>query len=398
MQKIQAFILVTLLLVLAFSGTVSAAAQQKAIRVWVEDKEVKFDVSPVLANNSTYVEFRALFTALGYTIAYDAKSKTITGHSGADSIILKAVTGQAVVNGKAAAQKIKLLARNGRTLVPLRFVGEATGKLVDWNQASQTILIKGKGPTEADKQALQAFLDKQNAYELNGDVQGMLSTLDPKSPFYAMYAETAASQLAKAKVRTTSQITEVSEIKPESAVMVVKQHSEKVGGGFYLDNESVGKFTLTRGADKEWKLYSVQLMQQDFLNADEVLSHEAEVPAEVKDKIAALVDRQIQTINDEDLKGYEATFVPKTPGLGQMLESVKQLFSHFDLKYTVEKVSIVDYTGTEAVVNIVQKVEKINGPQFQNSRFSVVTSFKKTDAGEWLSTLDSKLIHIDVLK
>jgi hypothetical protein len=74
------------------------------------------------------------------------------------------------------------------------------------------------------------------------------------------------------------------------------------------------------------------------------------------------------------------------------------LFDHFDLKYTVEKTNIVDYTGTEAVVYIVQTTKKISGPKFQDSRFSVVATFKKTDTGEWLATGDSQLIQLEALK
>ncbi len=189
MKKISVLLLVFALFTLTLSGVASAAEIQKSIRVWVGEQEVKFDIPPVVANNTTFVEFKGLFTALNYTIAYDSKTKTITSVSGTSSIKINLTTGQATVDGKAAAQQIQPLVQNGRTLIPLRFVGEATGKLVDWNQAEKTIKIKDKGPSAADLQEIQTFLSEQDAYELAGDNEGFLSTIDPKSPIYQYLQE-----------------------------------------------------------------------------------------------------------------------------------------------------------------------------------------------------------------
>ena len=101
MKKISVLLLVFALFTLTLSGVASAAEIQKSIRVWVGEQEVKFDIPPVVANNTTFVEFKGtLFTALNYTIAYDSKTKTITSVSGTSSIKINLTTGQATVDGQ----------------------------------------------------------------------------------------------------------------------------------------------------------------------------------------------------------------------------------------------------------------------------------------------------------
>nr|WP_031311724.1 copper amine oxidase N-terminal domain-containing protein [Alkalihalophilus marmarensis] len=47
----------------------------------------------------------------------------------------------ALVNGRAVTMSVAPQARSGRTLVPLRFVAEASGKKVEWSSKARMILI-----------------------------------------------------------------------------------------------------------------------------------------------------------------------------------------------------------------------------------------------------------------
>ncbi|MFC5652808.1 copper amine oxidase N-terminal domain-containing protein [Paenibacillus solisilvae] len=397
MKKIQALILVLALFTLAFSGAASAAAQ-KSIRVWVGDQEVKFDIPPVVANNTTYVEFKGLFTALKYTIAYEAVTKTVTGQSGSSSIKINLTTGQAVVNGKAAAQTVQPLALNGRTLIPLRFVGEATGKLVEWNPSEQSIKIKEKGPTAADQQEIQALLTQQDAYDMAGDREGFLSTIDPASPLYTYFKNISPEEYNKVIVHTTTKLVQIIEWQPNTATILVHQLSEKVSGGFYLNNEDDAQMTLVRGSDGKWDLSDLELLSLNYIDTEEILNQVADVPAADKEKIIAVLNKQLEASNNEDLAAYKETIDPATPHLDELLAPTQQIFDQYDLKFSFEDVSIINYTGTEAQVYLTQATEKIKGPQFQNSRVRLVVTLIKTAAGEWITTLDTKIISVEALQ
>jgi len=397
MKKIQAFILALSLLALAFSGVASAAEQKKSIRVWVGEQEVKFDVPPVVANQTTYVEFKGLFKALNYTVAYDAKTKVVTG-TGSHTIQINIGTGQALLDGKAAKQKVQLITQNGRTLVPLRFVSESTGKLVNWNAADRTVKITENGPSAADLKNFQAVLAKLDAFDSNSDIKDLLGIIDPNSAYYDYFKNMTADEAKKVVVRSTSKLVEVLDFAPDSAVILAHQLSEKVSGGFYLDNECESEITLTRGSDGRWKFFDIEVTDMNYIDADKVLSKEADVPAADKEKILALINRQAETSNKEDLDGYIATFDPESPDLDQLKEQTKQVFSQYDVKIVIENASIVDYTGTEAVVYFTQTTEKLKGPQYQNNRVHAIVTLKKTSTGDWVSKMDGTIIEIEALE
>ncbi|MEI0736978.1 copper amine oxidase N-terminal domain-containing protein [Paenibacillus sp. JTLBN-2024] len=74
-----------------------------------------------------------MFETMGIALTWNQQNQTITGQKGSMSFTLKVGSTKAVLNGKEI--KLDKLARvvQGNTLVPLRFVGEATGGLVVWD-------------------------------------------------------------------------------------------------------------------------------------------------------------------------------------------------------------------------------------------------------------------------
>ena len=60
--------------------------------------------------------------------------------------------------------------------------------------------------------------------------------------------------------------------------------------------------------------------------------------------------------------------------------------------------SIINFTENEAQVYLTQTTEKVKGPQFQNSRVKLVVTLIKTAAGDWVSTIDGKVISAEALQ
>ena len=85
------------------------------------------DAAPFAQNNRTYVPFRALGEALGATVDYDQTAKTVTYKLGANEIVMTLDSKDYTVNGAKKTMDVAPFAKDNRTYVPVRFVGEALG-------------------------------------------------------------------------------------------------------------------------------------------------------------------------------------------------------------------------------------------------------------------------------
>lgn len=69
----------------------------------------------------------------------------IIGTSNSDKIILTIGKKEANVFGKTRINDVAPVTRNGRTMLPARFVAEALGATVEWNEANETVRITSNG-------------------------------------------------------------------------------------------------------------------------------------------------------------------------------------------------------------------------------------------------------------
>ncbi|CAH1210748.1 hypothetical protein PAECIP111893_03263 [Paenibacillus plantiphilus] len=396
MKRGYVFILAALALILAFSGAASAgAASKKDIGVWVNDRKIEFDVPPLIEEGTTYVEFKGLFTALGYTIDYNAKEKVIAGTAPGKTIQFRIGSDRPVIDGKVSSKAVQLIVKEGRTLVPLRFVGEATGMLVDWNAAAQTIKINSKGassnssPTDKDRAKLQAFLDQLSKSEYVDRLQ----YFDPASPIYEAI-KNMPEDVLDVKTESQSKLVSILDWKPGQAIITMNMVTKKISGdSFYLDNSVDYKLTLTQDAAQNWKVYLLEPAGAiQYLNTEEVLGKEPTVPEEDKKSLLAVIDKQIQAINDEDIAAYRSTMDPQFPGLDVVMELLKQTFEQQNLTAIVEKTQIVHFTGTEAAVRVSQTTQDSTGAGY---RLDLVVILGKSESGEWLLTEESKMINFE---
>lgn len=118
--------------------TVSA---QNGIKIMLNGSLLAFTETPYVANGTTMVPMRVIFEALKAEVNYDSATQKITATKG--DTVVELVLGQK--SAKKNAQTINLdvaaVTRNGNTMVPLRFVAEALNAQVDWDNATQTVVI-----------------------------------------------------------------------------------------------------------------------------------------------------------------------------------------------------------------------------------------------------------------
>lgn len=138
---------IALFLVAAISLNTLAAP----IKVFLEGKPLSFSTPPIVEQGTTLVPFRAIFEKLGLSVGWEQSTQTVTGQKDGLEIQLRIGSKTAYVNGKEKSLPVAPKVVQGSTLVPLRFVSEASGRNVAWDQATETIHIGGKPSIEQPK-------------------------------------------------------------------------------------------------------------------------------------------------------------------------------------------------------------------------------------------------------
>ncbi len=114
---------------------------ERAIKVILDGSLLAFDQSPIIESGRTLVPMRAIFEAFGATVSYEPLGKVVSGVLGEKIVTLTIGSEKAVVNGKEIILDVPAKIVNGRTLVPLRFVGESLEAKVDWINETRTVVI-----------------------------------------------------------------------------------------------------------------------------------------------------------------------------------------------------------------------------------------------------------------
>ncbi|MEQ8201868.1 MAG: copper amine oxidase N-terminal domain-containing protein [Syntrophomonadaceae bacterium] len=118
----------------------------KEIRVIVENQPLVMDVLPFITEGRTMVPMRLIFEGLGATVQWNGSDQSILAAKGDVTVQLWIGKAFALVNEEAMPLDVPPVIVGGRTMVPIRFVSEALGSKVDWDQDSRTVSI-ASGPS-----------------------------------------------------------------------------------------------------------------------------------------------------------------------------------------------------------------------------------------------------------
>ena len=106
----------------------------------------KEDSAPYIANDRTYVPFRALGEALGAEVNWDNDARTVTYTLGNTEVVLTIDETTYTVNGEEKTMDVAPVITGDRTYVPVRFVGEALGfsvtALYDTNGTTASVVFQ----------------------------------------------------------------------------------------------------------------------------------------------------------------------------------------------------------------------------------------------------------------
>ncbi len=96
---------------------------------------------PVNDRGVVLVPVRGVFQAMGARVDYNAVTREVTAQKGGTKIEMAVGRMHAWVNGKQVELPQPVRLQNGRVLIPARFVAEALGARVVWDQERSRVLI-----------------------------------------------------------------------------------------------------------------------------------------------------------------------------------------------------------------------------------------------------------------
>lgn len=121
--------------------SVTLNGEKNDITVKVAGKNIAFDQPPVIVSGRTMVPMRAIFEALGASVAWDDATKTATGLKGDKEVKITIGADSMYVNGMAVALDAPAMVMSGRTMVPARAIAEGLGCTVGWDKKTTTVTI-----------------------------------------------------------------------------------------------------------------------------------------------------------------------------------------------------------------------------------------------------------------
>lgn len=136
--------LVTLTLASACMLSTAAIAASNEPSVYLDGEKMTFDVNPFIENDRTLVPFRAIFEAVGAEVEWDAETRTVIAardKNGETTVITLQIDSTAFVNSEEKTLDVPAKIVGDRTFVPLRFVIEALGEKVEWDNANYSVVI-----------------------------------------------------------------------------------------------------------------------------------------------------------------------------------------------------------------------------------------------------------------
>lgn len=135
-----------LLLMLLFLPTITRA--QEGLKLWVNGAYVNSDVESFIENGRTLVPVRVISETLGFKVDWNqADQEVLIKTSEAEDakiLSLKINDTKATLGDKVFDLDVAPKISQSRTFVPLRFISEAFGLKVDWDEENKTAIV-GEG-------------------------------------------------------------------------------------------------------------------------------------------------------------------------------------------------------------------------------------------------------------
>jgi len=151
-------------------------AAGETLSITLDGVAVKTDVPPFIDENSrTIVPVRLISEALGCWVGWNSDEQLVRISRAGMTIVLRIGEKIAYVNDKEIKMDAAPVIKQGRTMVPLRFIAESFGLKVEWKQRERTVALYSPPPKE----------EKDRIAGRQGELEGSLTpdNIKPQNSF-----------------------------------------------------------------------------------------------------------------------------------------------------------------------------------------------------------------------
>lgn len=116
--------------------------EAEEVYLYVNSKKLTdLTIPPIILNNYTLVPAREVFENLGATVDWDSENMQVQISYENRHVILQINNKIATVDGATKTMDLEAKLINSKTMIPVRFVGEAIGAEVTWENSNRSIYI-----------------------------------------------------------------------------------------------------------------------------------------------------------------------------------------------------------------------------------------------------------------
>jgi len=358
------------------------------IKVIIDGQEVRFGKSPVVDQGAVLVPFRVLFQKLGLFVDWNPETKSISGYGGDVSIKLYPDRNTAVINGKTVELAAPPRIMDGSVYVPLRLVGEATGRTVNWDGATRTITIDvvRKAPASAVEFDFEAFYRSFLAAGNAEDSDALLDAIHIESPTYFGIGGSWVRQLDSFMIYdivTELVAFEVVEADETHALLRTVEKRTNTNGLFYPDNRVERLVSLVKDRQGQWQVYDLENLDLEYLVSDEALTAEADIDEAAKQAVLDAVAANLEATYGEDFEAMLDTYDPMSSAARVDKDSLKSGYLLYDLDFELEYSNVIEVTDSVASVYVVQTLRRVDGFEYGDNRSKWVHAMRKQADGSW---------------
>jgi hypothetical protein len=168
---------------LAFGCALAAPAAAQSVGITINGSPVDVEPAPIVQAGRVFVPLRGVFQDLGASVVYDNGQINATGNG--TEISLQIGSTQATVNGQTETIDVAPFIVGASTYVPLRFVSQALGASVNYDDSSREVSISMAN--QPDQNSYQP--NDQNSYQNDqapsfADTGYQISEPPPPLPYY----------------------------------------------------------------------------------------------------------------------------------------------------------------------------------------------------------------------
>ncbi|HHW49205.1 MAG TPA: copper amine oxidase N-terminal domain-containing protein [Clostridiaceae bacterium] len=262
-----------LVMIIASSSVFASGEIMEApyVDIIINGNIVSFDDVPVFLNNRVLLPLRALLRNLGVKdddehIIWNGQEKSVTVYHDHLKIYLKIGDKTAYINN----EKVQLDAepviynKNQRTYIPVRFMSQAIGKKVAWDNLTKTVYVAD----ESQYESVNEVLNRADA-ALDGIGKARIDTVMDVNMTTAMGEQTF-------KISTTTEIDMQNKIIKMTSILplgnsILKFESYYLNNAEYIKNAYTGKWTGRKIGEEEFDKLLYENLNMASINDRDVM-------------------------------------------------------------------------------------------------------------------------------